>query len=402
MNRLRVVLVTPRFWPLFGGPEDVVAELALGLKRRGAEPTVVTARWDAHWSSQLVYGPVPVIRLPHPRTRGWGTLRYLIALARWLRNHRDQVDLIYLVGLGHEATVAHSALAGCGIPIVVRPDVPEDRDGPSPSRWRLRRRCHAADAAIVGDLGAARALADAGLPQQAIHTIVEGLPESMLDHAGQRAEARESLADVNPMLAITAEARVVVCVGRLTKGRGLLRLIEAWRPLSRQWPAWRLWLIGDGPFREPLYARLGDLDLRLSVNMPGSFDDLGDVLAAANLLVDPCGESTSPRIMLQAIALRLPVVGCNLETLRQTPALDSGTGRFASALEAAELSQAMLEMLIHPPPGEALAAAGQRVVREYGSERMIDDHLQLFECLCRKDHGGQPVVLAAQEGQKSR
>jgi glycosyltransferase involved in cell wall biosynthesis len=106
--------------------------------------------------------------------------------------------------------------------------------------------------------------------------------------------------------------------------------------------------------------------------------------------------------MLQAIALGLPVVGCNLETLRQTPALDSGTGRFASALEAAELSQAMLEMLIHPPPGEALAAAGQRVVREYGSERMIDDHLQLFECLCRKDHGGQPVVLAAQEGQKSR
>jgi glycosyltransferase involved in cell wall biosynthesis len=402
MNRLRVVLVTPRFWPLFGGPEDVVAELALGLKRRGAEPTVVTARWDSHWSSQLVYGPVPVIRLPHPRTRGWGTLRYLIALARWLRSHRGELDLVYLVGLGHEATIAHSALGGCGIPIVVRPDVPEDRDGPSPSRWRLRRRCHAADAAIVGDPGAARALAAAGLPPQAIHTIVEGLPDSMLDHAGQRAEARASLADINPMLTVTAEARVVVCVGRLTKGRGLLRLIEAWRPLSRKWPAWRLWLIGDGPFREPLYARLGDLDLRLSVNMPGSFDDLGDVLAAANLLVDPCGESTSPRILLQATALGLPVVGCNLETLRQTPAVDAGTARFASPLEAAELSQAMLEMLIHPPPGEALAAVRQRVVREYGSERMIDDHLRLFERLCRQDHGGQPVVLLAQEGQNHR
>ena len=59
MNRLRVVLVTPRFWPLFGGPEDVVAELALGLKRRGVEPTVVTARWDAHWSSQLVTARFP-------------------------------------------------------------------------------------------------------------------------------------------------------------------------------------------------------------------------------------------------------------------------------------------------------------------------------------------------------
>jgi glycosyltransferase involved in cell wall biosynthesis len=402
MNRLRVVLVTPRFWPLFGGPEDVVAELALGLKRRGVEPTVVTARWDAHWASQLVYGPVPVIRLPHPRTRGWGSLRYLIALARWLRRHRGELDLIYLVGLGHEATVANSVLSGCGIPIVVRPDVPEDRDGQSPSRWRLRRRCHAADAAVVGDLGAARALADAGLPPQAIHTIVEGVPESLLDHASQRAEARASLAEINPMLTVTAEARIVVSVGRLTKGRGLLRLIEAWQPLSRKWTGSRLWLIGDGPFREPLYARLGDLDLRLSVNMPGSFDDLGDVLAAADLLVDPNGESTSPRTLLQAIALGLPIVGCNLETLRQTPALDGGTARFASPLEAAELRQAMLEMLIDPPSDEALAAVRQRVVREYGSDRMIDEHLQLFERLCQKSRGGQPAEPPAQERPRLR
>lgn len=402
MNRLRIVLVTPRFWPLFGGPEDAVAELALGLKRRAAEPTVVTARWDAQWSSRLVYGPVPVIRLPHPRTRGWGTLRYLIALARWLRRHRNEIDLVYLVGLGHEATVARSALGDCGIPIVVRPDVLEDRDGQSPSRWRLRRRCHAADAAIVGNVGAARALADTGLPRQAIHTIAEGIPESLLDHAGERADARASLADINPMLIVTAGARVVVCIGRLTKGRGLLRLIDAWQPLSRKWPDARLWLIGDGPFREQLYARLGDLDLRLSVNMPGSFDDLGDVLAAANLLVDPNGESTSPRTILQAIALGRPVVGCNLETLRQTPALEGGTARFASPLEAAELSQAMQEMLIHPPPGDVLAAVRQRVAREYGSDRMIDEHLQLFERLSRKCHADQPVATPGQEGQNYR
>lgn len=399
MNRLRVILVTPRFWPLLGGPEDAVAELALGLKRRAAEPTVVTARWDARWSSQLVYGSVPVIRLLHPRGRGWGTLRYLIALARWLRVHRGEIDLVYLVGLGHEATVARRALAGCGIPIVVRPDVPEDRHGQSPSRWRLRRRCHAADAAIVGDLGAVRALVDAGLPLQAIHTIAEGIPESMLDHVGERADARESLADINPMLTVRAEARVVVCVGRLTKGRGLVRLIEAWQPLSRKWPESRLWLIGDGPFREELYSHLGDLDLRLSVNMPGSFDDLGDVLAAANLLVDPRGESISPRILLQAIALGLPVVGCNLETLRQTPALEAGTARFASPLEAAELRQAMFEMLVHPPPGAVLTEVRQRVIREYGSERMIDEHLQLFETLSRKSRAHQPVAPPARESQ---
>ena len=246
--------------------------------------------------------------------------------------------------------------------------------------------------------GGTRALADAGLPRQVIHTIIEGIPESILDHAGKRADARASLAEINPMLTVTAEARVVVCVGRLTKGRGLLRLIGTWQPLSRKWPGSRLWLIGDGPFREELYAHLGDLDLRLSVNMPGSFDDLGDVLAAANLLVDPRGESTSPRTILQAIAMGLPVVGCNLETLRQTPALDGGTGRFASPLDAAELSQAMFEILNDPPPDATLAEVRQRVVCEYGSERMIDEHLQLFEALSRKCRVQQPVAPPVQDG----
>jgi glycosyltransferase involved in cell wall biosynthesis len=383
MNRLRVVLVTPRFWPLFGGPEDAVAELALGLKRRGAAPLVLTARWEGHWSPQLLYGLVPVIRLPHPRTPSWGTLRYLIALARWLRTHRGEIDLVYLVGAGHEASVAGSVLRGHGIPIVVRAEIPEDPRGKRRSAWRLRRRCCAADAAIVADLGATRALAEAGLPQQIIHLIADGVPDAMLEHTTDRTEARAALAEINPMLTVPAEARVVVCVGRLCQGRGLLRLIEAWQPLSHQWPGTRLWLVGDGPFREPLYARLGDLDLRLSVNMPGSFDDLGDVLAAANLLVEPSGESISPRVMLQAACLGLPVVGCNLETLRQTPLLDAGTARFASPDDVPALRRAMVEMLDNPPSADMLAAARQRVVRQYSSNRMIEEHLQLFDQLRR-------------------
>jgi len=397
MNALRVILVTPRFWPLFGGPEDAVAELAVGLKRCGAQPTVVTARWEPHWSPQLVYAHVPVIRLPHPHTRSWGSLRYLIALARWLRTHRREIDLVYLVGSGHEASVARSVLHGSGIPIVVRPEIPLDVRGKRPSPWRLRQRCYAADAAIVADLGTARALAEAGLPQRMIHRIADGIPEATIQHAGDRSEARAALAEINPMLTVPAEAKVVACTGRLSKGRGLLRLIEAWQPLSQRWPGTRLWLVGDGPFRETLYARLGDLDLRLAVHMPGSFDDLSDVLAAADLLVEPGGESISPHVMLQAGCLQRPVVGCNLETLRQTPLLEAGTALFASPLDVAALRQAIVEMLDHPPSADTLAAARQRVVREFSSGAMLDEHLWLFEQLCGSSKANQTVQHDPQE-----
>ena len=158
-------------------------------------------------------------------------------------------------------------------------------------------------------------------------------------------------------------------------------MIDAWRPVARQWSAARLWLIGDGPLREQLYGYLGDLDLRLSVSMPGSFDDIGDALAAANLLVEPSAESASPRTLLEAIALGLPVVGCQLETLQQTPALEAGTARFAAPDDTAALSRAMFDLLSHPPSADALAAARGRTLAEYGTSRMIDEHLRLFERL---------------------
>jgi glycosyltransferase involved in cell wall biosynthesis len=227
--------------------------------------------------------------------------------------------------------------------------------------------------------------------------IADGVPEATLDHAGDRTDARAALAEINPMLTVPAEASVVVCVGRLSKGRGLLRLIEAWQPLSQRWPGTRLWLVGDGPFRDTLYARLGDVDLRLAVHMPGSFDDLGDVLTAANLLVEPGGESISPRVMLQAACLQRPVVGCNLETLRQTRLLEAGTALFASPLDVAALRHAIVEILDHPPSADTLAAARQRVVREFSSGPLFDEHLRLFEQLCGSSVANQSVEHDSQE-----
>lgn len=390
MPGFRVVLITPRFWPLFGGPEDVVATLAVGLQRRGVEPTVLTACWDPHWSPQMAYRHIPVVRLAHPGTRSWGTVRYLIALAGWLRRHRDHIDLLYVAGLGHEASVARRVLGARSIPIVVRPDLPDDREGRPPSRWLLRRRCQSAAAAIVADPAAARAVSAAGVPEERIHRIADCLRESVVEHACDRSEARRALADVNAMLTVADDAPVVVCVGRLRKGRRLPRLLEAWGPVAKRWPAARLWLIGDGPYREPLYAYLGDLDLRLSVFMPGSFEDSSGALAAANLLVEPSAEPASPQPLREAVALGLPVVGCHLETLQQTPAWDAGTARFAAPEDTAALSRAILDWLAQPPAADALTAARGRVLAEFGTARMIDEHLQLFEQLVQHRRGERP------------
>ena len=88
MSRLRVVLVTRRYWPLVGGAERVMSNLAGSLAEAGSAVTLLTARWDRTWPAEVIHGGVHVVRIEQPALRGWGTLRYMQRLARWLVEHR--------------------------------------------------------------------------------------------------------------------------------------------------------------------------------------------------------------------------------------------------------------------------------------------------------------------------
>src|SRR5688572_6754943 len=88
----RLALISRRYWPQMGGAETVMANLASEFAQRGHATTVVTAQWEPHWPVECVHREVNVIRLPQPQLRGWGTIRYLHALRRWLHSHQDQFD----------------------------------------------------------------------------------------------------------------------------------------------------------------------------------------------------------------------------------------------------------------------------------------------------------------------
>jgi glycosyltransferase involved in cell wall biosynthesis len=389
MSGLRVVFVTRRFWPLFGGAENTVAELAVGLKRRGVESTVLTARWDPDWSPTIYYSGVPVVRLPRTGGQTWRTVRYLVAVARWLRGRRDQIDLVCVSAMRWDALAALSALRHTGIPVVLRA---ERASTAGTGRWQLgtrlsRRlfdRCRAAVAAIAPDGAVARELRDLGYAADRICRIANGVLNANAYRTEKRFHARAALAEANADLLVPVDAPVVVYAGRLRKERGLLTLVDAWPAVRRRWPDARLWLFGDGPLRDELYARLGDLELRPYVLMPGTVDDVGDVLAAASVFVYPADGPGLPRALLEAIAVGVPVIACETPEIQQSRAIQRDHAVLVPRCDASALSHAIIDVLDHPPPKPVLAAARRRVLREHSTGRMIDEHLRLFETLVQK------------------
>ncbi len=389
MTRRRLALVTRRFWPLVGGAEMVMANLASELRDMGAEVTVVTAQWDPAWPAEVVHREVPVVRLPNPPQRGWGTLRYMMALNRWLRRRRDSLDLVYVSMLKHDAYAALQTLARSTVPVVLRSEgggVTGDCQWQRSARFglRIRRRCHQADALIAPSPAIATELAEAGYPVSRTWLVPNGVAVDGPRSDAARAAARRTLGESHPDLASHEQSRIVVFTGRLHEAKGLRDLVRAWPMVMLRWPQARLWLIGDGPDREELFELILDLGLRDSVVMPGAFDDVQDVLAAADLFVLPSYEEGMSVSLLEAMARGVPVVASDIPGNRLL--VDhQDHGLLAPVRDPVRLAQTIHEVFAAPRAAQRRAAlAHERVGERYSLRRMAETHLALFETLIQR------------------
>lgn len=383
MSLRRLVLVTRRFWPLVGGAERAMANLATELAARGLEVTVLTARWEPHWPAEIAYREVPVVRVPQASVRYWGTLQYMRAVRRWLRENPDRYDLVCVSMLKHSAYATLREVVG-RVPVVLRA-AGGGRSGDC--IWqlearmgaRIKRRCMRADAFIAPSHTIQRELVAAGYPRARIHYLPNGvrIPPPVDDEAKRR--ARMALATANASLVLPDQAPLAVFTGRIDAAKGLAELVAAWRTVADRRRDARLWIVGDGPFESDLRRQIEAENLSSRVVLTGIFDDVSDVLAAADLFVLPSHEEGMSQSLLEAMAAGLPTVASDIVGNRSL--LDDGReGRLVPPRRADTLAAAILAMIENPADAAELgAAARQRVSREHSLERMADDYLAVFE-----------------------
>jgi len=386
MNDLRLVLVSRRFWPLVGGAEKNMANLAVEFVRRGIPTTVLTARWDDAWTKQVVYRDVTVHRLPNPRRRAWGTFRYMRAVSRWLRRHRQQFDLVYVSMLKHDACAAVGVARHAPVPVVLRA---EGGGKTGDCHWqqtanfgrRIKRRCLRADAFVAPSQNIAAELAGAGYASDRIVQIPNGVVFPIgADRVAKKA-ARSALAEADYQMALPEHAPLAVYTGRLMRSKGLINLVAAWRTVVQRWPNARLWLVGHGPDRGTLIDKIHHLELKARVILPGVFDDVGELLRAADLFVLPSHEEGMSIALLEAMATGLPIVATDIPGNRAL-ITNEEHGLLFPPGNVQSLAESVHRLLDDPSLATRLAeAARQRVKDHFTIARSADEHEQLFRRL---------------------
>ena len=392
MSSLRLILITRRFWPLVGGAERVMANLAAEFASRKIDVTLLTAQWRPDWPREITYRGVPVVRLRQPSLRGWGTFCYMRALARWLGDHDDPRQLVYVSMLKHDAYAALGAV-GRQVPVVLR------AEGAGPTGdclWqldanfggRIKRRSMKADALIGPSRAIERELIAAGYPRTRIHYLPNGVPlAEKIDRTAKQTDqttkknARKALAALRPHLDCPADCPLAVYTGRLHEAKGLDDLVRAWQRIVARRPDARLWLAGEGPHERALRERIEAANLTGHVSLPGLFDNVDDLLAAADLFVLPSLQEGMSISLLEAMSAALPVVATDIPGNRDL-VTDGRHGLLVPVENCEALSDAILRLLDDPPLGARLAtAARDRVRQEFSVKKMADRHLELFESL---------------------
>ena len=171
-------------------------------------------------------------------------------------------------------------------------------------------------------------------------------------------EPKPSPGDVQGLrnrLGISPEERIILAVGRLSKEKGHVLLIEAFKLLGERNPelACKLIIVGDGPERGRLEAAAESFGLRDRVTFAGQTGNVPLFYAAADLMALPSHSEGSPIVLLEAMAANLPVVATSV----------GGVPEMVKDNESA--------LLVPPSDPQAMTAAITRVLTDTGlAERL--------------------------------
>ena len=213
-----------------------------------------------------------------------------------------------------------------------------------------------------------------------LHLIVNGVDLSELD------------AIATPAQELTAWRQggdcIIGYIGQLIPRKGVDTLIRAFSALP--FANRRLCLVGEGSQRAELEGLVSQLGETERVRFFGYRDDRIALLKGFDVFVLPSALEGTPRCLLEAMAVGVPVIGSDIPGCR-TLISEGGTGLLFRVGDVAGLTQALRKLLADAPQGAAQAQAARSLVRtQFSAAAMAAGYTKLYQRILlneRPPHG---------------
>ncbi len=363
-----------------GGMERILSELALGLRRRGYEVTVIAFACDLPPDSGVIFRRIPGPSRPFILGYPWFMLAGTIAVWRWRRGLVQAMGAIVL------NPVDVIAIQYCQ---QVGPATP------SRSHWLYRLNVRAV--ALFGrtaervcfPLNRPRRFACASegvaeeirkyFPAQADRAI--SIPNGVdIDAFAPGSRPQESAA-LRQKLNIPADRRLAIFVGSEWDRKGLEPAIQAVALAD----GWDLLVVGNGD--RPRYQAAAErAGAGSAVHWLGVSRDVAPIYQMADAFVFPTSYEAFPLVALEAAASGLPILAAPVNGVREL--VQHGANGFLISRDPDDIAARLRQLSDQPGLQERLGRAARRSALQYSWEMMVERHEQLYASLAvlLRDH----------------
>ena len=179
----------------------------------------------------------------------------------------------------------------------------------------------------------------------------------------------------------------IISVGRLVPFKGFEYLVDACAELARRGFDFVCHIVGDGPLRDRLGAKIDMLNLSSRFNLLGSLPQravlekiqAADIFALASVIDAQGASDVFPTVILEAMASARPVVSTRLAGIPEL-VVDGETGVLVSPGDTAALTCALEQLLRDPELRLRFGRAGRaRIEQHFRIEDTVAPLLKLFE-----------------------
>ena len=395
---MRVLMITDVYFPRINGVSTSIRTFRQELDKAGVETALVAPAYDTAWADDPETRRIASRRVPFDPEDRLMRGREVAELERTLAG--GGFDLVHV----HTPFVAHRAGVRLGralkLPVVETYHTHFEAYFHHyvrflPQRWlqrgarRLSRgQCNDVDAVVVPSSAMRSVLDDYGVTTPT-HVIPTGIRlAAFWGGDGDRFRSRHGIAVNRPVL---------VHVGRAAHEKNIGFLLEVTARLHRDRPDVLLVIAGEGPALPSLKQRARALGIEANVLFVGYLDrdtELRDCYRAGNVFVFSSRTETQGLVLLEALALGIPVVSTAVLGTRDV--LLDAQGAVVVPEEVERFADAVESVIDDPVRHAELSQGALADAEGWSAEAMTRRLLALYQSLVRAR--GREVTISRRRG----
>ena len=371
-SRIKILFVIGQLG--YGGAERQLYELASMLPKSRFEAMVCVLGGPGPLLAELQAAGIRVTCLG--KRRGlWSDAT--MALVRMIRRERPAIVHSYLFSANWRSLLA---ARGMRVPIVIS----SVRNVDIHPRWYPRvieRMLSYLTDVVIANAEAVKdyVARDHWTPAHRIHVIHNGVSTARFASSAPAAPTHSAETARESARAAGARGPTVAVLASLTPKKDHFTFLDAAALVGQRMPNARFHIVGDGPLRGAILARVRELGLEGRVRLEGETDDIPGMLAGVDVSVLTSLKEGCSNAVLESMVAGKPVVATDVGGNREL-IVDGVTGYLAPAGDARAVADRVLTLLSNPALAARMGtAARERATAEFSVEHMVAKTTALYE-----------------------